>query len=606
MSPDLPDYSRSRAILIGTSAYRDPAFPPVPAAANSLKGLTEVLVDGQLCRWPADRVTAVRDAADIRQLITSLRRWARDTEDVLLVYFVGHGTITPRGELCLAISDTEFSDPDVTGIEYERIRSALLDSPARIKVVILDCCYSGRAIQALSHPADLADITDVRGAYTITASDHAAHVPPPEEQDSACTSFTGELLDLIRTGIPGGPDMLTLNMIYAQLRARLRSRRLPAPNQRGTDTVGEFAFTRNAALLPEPLARFPRPEPPPAGRPWRQVLAVAAAAVAAAAVTLAVTRPGGQGAGAQASSCSPATAMPGSAATRGTVVVGSADFPESELLGYIWLDALRARGIRAVPDFDLGPRRVYYPEVCDGQVSVMPEYNGQLLTTELDPGSPARSTAGIDAAARAALPPSLAILGPSPAQDRDSVTVTRATAARYHLTSIAGLRRAGRLVFAAPPEFQGDEQGKLGLARKYGLAFAGFESPDDGGSGPLTIRALVSGSVTAADVFTTSPWIQADHLVTLADPRHVFIAENIVPLIYRSAITPAAAQALDSVCALLTTKDLIRLNAEVMISGESPAAVAREWLQQAAAAVRRGSGGHALRAGGAGSGPIRE
>ena len=111
---------------------------------------SEILVDEQLCGWPEERVEVLLNQQHRPQLITELRRWARETTDVLIVYFVGHGIITPQGELCLALTDTALDDPDVTGLEYRFVRSALIDSPARIKVVILDCCYSGRAIQAMA------------------------------------------------------------------------------------------------------------------------------------------------------------------------------------------------------------------------------------------------------------------------------------------------------------------------------------------------------------------------------------------------------------------------------------------------------------------------
>jgi hypothetical protein len=163
---------------------------------------------------------------------------------VLLVYFVGHGVLTPEGQLCLALSDTAAEDPDITGLEYRHVKDALLRSPAQVELVILDCCYSGRAIQALSAVA--ADSTDTRGAYTLAASDQAAHVPPPDQQAKTTTSFTRELLSLIRTGIPGGPERLTLEDLYPHLRHRLESQNLPAPHQRGTDTVTQFPFTRNA------------------------------------------------------------------------------------------------------------------------------------------------------------------------------------------------------------------------------------------------------------------------------------------------------------------------------------------------------------------------
>ncbi|WP_204044223.1 caspase family protein [Acrocarpospora phusangensis] len=248
MTVDPAGLPGSHAILIGVSTYQDRHLPDIPAAANSLRQLEAVLTDPRLCGWPADQVTVLADPSDSRAVAVRIRRLAQDTTGVLLLYYVGHGAITPGGELCLTVADTDAEAPDLTGVEYARVRAAFHDSPAQVKAAILDCCYSGRAIETLAGEADVvADHTDIRGVYTLTASDLAAHVPPPGEQSHACTSFTGELVDLIRTGIPGQGDPLTLGGLYLDLRRRLRARELPAPNQRGTDTAHGFAFTRNAA-----------------------------------------------------------------------------------------------------------------------------------------------------------------------------------------------------------------------------------------------------------------------------------------------------------------------------------------------------------------------
>ncbi|MFB4285576.1 DUF3180 family protein [Nonomuraea sp. MTCD27] len=299
--PEPVDWPESRAILIGVSTYQDQRLPAIPAAANSLMQLQAVLTDPQLCGWPIDRVTVVTDPSDSRAVATRIRRLAQETSGVLLLYYVGHGTLTPYGELCLTLADTDAEAPDLTGVEYARIRSAFRDSPARVKAAILDCCYSGRAIEALADQAAVvADHTDIRGVYTLTSSDLAAHVPPPEEQTIACTSFTGELMELIRTGIPGQGDSLTLGTLYLELRRRLRARGLPDPNQRGTDTAHSFAFTRNAAALPpappEPMApgdtketkataptdtRYVPIERPPRPSLWHRVIIAAAAGMTA-------------------------------------------------------------------------------------------------------------------------------------------------------------------------------------------------------------------------------------------------------------------------------------------------------------------------------------
>jgi glycine betaine/choline ABC-type transport system substrate-binding protein len=553
MNAPAPDYPHSRAILIGTSVYHDTRFHQLPAARNSLNGIREILVDERLCGWPEERVEVLLNQQYRPRVITDLRRWARETTDVLIVYYAGHGIITPEGELCLALTDTVLDDPDVTGLEYRFVRSALIDSPARVKVVVLDCCYSGRAIQALSSPQDFGGI---RGAYVIAASDHAAHVPPPAEQPLACTSFTGELLELIRTGIRGAPDMLTLHTIYTHLRARLRSAQLPEPNHWGTDTAGDFALTRNAAYLEEPIERFPRPAARPvlARWSWRARIGSVAAAFVLVGGTYVVAR----ATDGHAPLCGGTSAGP--AAT--TVVIGSGDFPESQLVAQIYADALQARDVPVTTEFGLSSREVYYPEVRSGQITIIPEYNGALLTTCVNPASTAATTGQVDAALKAGLPSPLTVLNAAPAQDQDSVTVTQATAARYHLKSLADLRPfAASMTIGGPSEFQQRWEGAQGLRSVYGVNFGHFEALDD--SGPVSLEALLDGQVQAADIFTTDPAIEKYHLVVLTDPKHLFAPGNIVPLVYRPGISPTIIDALDAVSAKLSMASLRSLDDQV-------------------------------------------
>ncbi len=581
MSVSLPDYPRSKAILIGTAVYHDKRFHQLRAARNSLNGVKEILVDERLCGWPEEQVEVLLNQQHRPRLITDLRRWARETTDVLIVYFVGHGIITPQGELCLALTDTALDDPDVTGLEYRFVRSALIDSPARIKVVILDCCYSGRAIQALSSPVDFGDI---RGAYVIAASDHAAHVPPPDEQPLACTSFTGELLELIRTGIPGAPATLTLHMLYTHLRARLHRADLPEPNHWGTDTAEDFGLTRNAAYLPEPIERFPRPATSPALARWSwraRILGVAAAVILVAA-TFFIARTSAFGRAAVTPQCGVASTEPASSG----VVIGSGDFPESQLVAQIYADALQARHVPVTIESGLSSREVYYPEVRSGQITIVPEYNGALLATCVNPASTAVTTSQVDAALRTGLPPTLTILNPAPAQDQDSVTVTQATATKYHLVSIADLRRvASGMAIGGPSEFQQREQGLLGLHSVYGLTFEDFQVLDD--SGPQTLSALVTGKVRVADIFTTDPAVKKDHLVQLTDPKHLFTTGNIVPLVYRPGVNRTIIDALNAVSARLTMASLRSMDEKVFPDQGSIPAVAIQWLAQAGLAGTR-------------------
>jgi osmoprotectant transport system substrate-binding protein len=268
----------------------------------------------------------------------------------------------------------------------------------------------------------------------------------------------------------------------------------------------------------------------------------------------------------------------GGAAPSGTVVIGSANFPENELLAEVYALALQKKGVKVTTKLNIGAREVYYPQVKSGAITIIPEYNGTLLTVEADPTSTAKTTADVDAALAAKLPSTLTVLNPAPAQDSDSITVTAATAAKYHLKSIADLKPyASGMVLGGPPEFKTRSDGIAGLKANYGLTFKSFDPLDT--SGPITLSALNGGKVQAADVFTTTPQIVTDKLVSLADPKFNFAAQNVIPLIYKPALTPTISATLNEISAKLTTSALLQMDNAVITDKANYTTVAEGFLQ---------------------------
>jgi osmoprotectant transport system substrate-binding protein len=262
----------------------------------------------------------------------------------------------------------------------------------------------------------------------------------------------------------------------------------------------------------------------------------------------------------------------------GSVVVGSANFPENEVLAEVYALALTKAGVKVTTKLNIGAREVYYPQVQKGAISIIPEYNGTLLTVEVDKTSTAKTTADVNAALAAKLPSTLTVLNAAPAQDSDSITVTQATAAKYHLKSIADLKPvASQFVLGGPPEFKTRSDGIAGLKANYGLTFKSFDPLDE--SGPITLSALTSGKVQAADVFTTTPQIITDKLVSLTDPKFNFAAQNVIPLVYKPALTPTISSTLNAVDAKLTTSALLALDAKVITDKEDYTTAAQDWLQ---------------------------
>jgi osmoprotectant transport system substrate-binding protein len=264
-----------------------------------------------------------------------------------------------------------------------------------------------------------------------------------------------------------------------------------------------------------------------------------------------------------------------------SIVVGSADFPESKIIAEIYAQALEANGFTVSRQLGIGSRETYIPAVKDHSIDLIPEYTGNLLLY-FDPKSTVTTPAEVESALRKALPGDLAILTPSPASDTDTVTVTQSTAKKWNLKTIADLApHSADVKFAAPSEFQNRPVGLPGLKEKYGLDIApgNFVAISDGG-GPATVKALVDGTVTAANIFSTSPAIPQNNLVMLEDPKNNFLASNVVPLVNSQKSSDELKTVLDAVSAKLTTAGLTQLNADVSgNAGIDPDEAARKWVQ---------------------------
>jgi glycine betaine/choline ABC-type transport system substrate-binding protein len=135
---------------------------------------------------------------------------------------------------------------------------------------------------------------------------------------------------------------------------------------------------------------------------------------------------------------------------------------------------------------------------------------------------------------------------------------------------------AAGLVLGGPPEFKTRVDGVPGLEKTYGVTFGEFRELDAGG--PLTINALKNGQIDAADIFTTDPSIETNGFVVLEDPKNLYAAQNVVPLINGAKATDGVKAVLNGVSAQLTTDDLIALNEKVINEQQDPAAVAKDWL----------------------------
>jgi SpoVK/Ycf46/Vps4 family AAA+-type ATPase len=244
----VPDPQRSHVVLIGTSEYADINLDNVPAVGKNISDLAAALTDPVYGLVPENHCTMLDDEGDLRLIGRKLKLAAQQAEDLLLVYFAGHGLIGgPRHDLYLALPDSEWADPEFNSLEYDKLRSVVLDSPADAKVIVLDCCFSGRAVSgAMADPVTAAiGQVEVKGTYVLVSAhrDKVALVIPGEDH----TAFTGRLLRLLHEGVPGGPEFLTIDYLYRQLLIKTQAEGLPQPQKHGTDSADSLALARNRA-----------------------------------------------------------------------------------------------------------------------------------------------------------------------------------------------------------------------------------------------------------------------------------------------------------------------------------------------------------------------
>jgi putative transcriptional regulator len=255
----LSDPHRSRVVLVGVGAYAQ--LQPLPTVANNLSGISDVLTDVRLWGLPAANCHVVADPTTPQEVGRALRSAARATGlgGLLLVYFAGHGVVDHRtGELHLAVGQTDREAAYATAVPYEWIRRAVLESPAGRRVVILDCCYAGRAISGMGD--DLTAVADEveidRTCVLVATSPNRAALAPSDEK---YTAFTGALVNVLRQGVPDGPDPLDVATVYDEVLHAHRSQGRPLPEMRARNGGERVPLVRNLARP----ARSPTPAPTP-------------------------------------------------------------------------------------------------------------------------------------------------------------------------------------------------------------------------------------------------------------------------------------------------------------------------------------------------------
>lgn len=229
-----------RVVLIGTGTHVEGSLlTDVPAVRNTLRDLGRTLMER--CGLASENLRIIEDPTGPTDALFAVREAAEQADQALLVVYVGHGLLTRDTTLYLATTGSSTLDvgiADHQAIRYSALAAAVGESTARHTVVILDCCFSGRADPP---PGRGFLLTSASGEELALAPDGARH-----------TTFTGAVISFLRDGDAAAPPLLRLDDLYRYLwRAHAEQGRTP-PRRRAGDLSGDVVLTENPAYVPVP------------------------------------------------------------------------------------------------------------------------------------------------------------------------------------------------------------------------------------------------------------------------------------------------------------------------------------------------------------------
>ena len=271
---------------------------------------------------------------------------------------------------------------------------------------------------------------------------------------------------------------------------------------------------------------------------------------------------------------------------KATLTVGSKNFPEEEILGEIYAQALEAAGYKVKKALNLGSETVALGALKSGQISGYPEYTATALESffGLEPEEvPSDATEAWEKANAEFEKENLLAFPPTPFSSANAVGTLRKTADKLGLKSISDLKgQSEELSLDGSPECRQRIDCLAGLEKFYGLKFKSFTPVDIG----LRYTVLEKGQADLSILFTTDPQLSAekDKFVTLEDDKHVFPPGNVIFVTKDSVAKEAGADYEKTIVAVqkgLTLQVMQELNARVELEKQSPAKAAAAYLEEA-------------------------
>ena len=257
------------ALIIGNSDYLDPKLARLVTPVEDVDGLAQVLSAADIGGFDDVRVLIDKSVLEVRRVIARFFA-GKKPDDLLLLFFSGHGVRDERGLLYLAVQDTEHDLLNATAIPAAFITDEMDQSRSRRQVLILDCCHSGAFSHGAKAAADVGVGTAAAfagtgfGRMVLTATDATQFAWEGDQVIGKADKsvFTHYLVEGLRTGQADtdADGQITLDELYDYVYERVvKATTKQTPRKFTYNQQGDVVIAHNPrpivkpALLPPEL-----------------------------------------------------------------------------------------------------------------------------------------------------------------------------------------------------------------------------------------------------------------------------------------------------------------------------------------------------------------
>jgi glycine betaine/choline ABC-type transport system substrate-binding protein len=291
---------------------------------------------------------------------------------------------------------------------------------------------------------------------------------------------------------------------------------------------------------------------------------------------------GGGGGGGGSATGNQIQKVPG-AASKGTITIGSKNFPEQYILGNLYADALAAAGFKVKKSLDIGSEVLAYKSLQQGEIDGYPEYTGTALTAFFQvPVNkvPKDAQAAFDDVKQKLAAKQITALPQTPFENTYRLAMTKAKYKEIGSpkTNSELKGKEGDLTIAGFPECKQRIDCLLGLRKVYGLKFGKFIASQQ------QYDVLDNGSADVLFGFTTDGELTTGKYALLDDDKHLWPPYHVSLLIRDEALKklgPEGQKVIEDVQKPLTEKVMGELNSRVVLDKQEPEKVAADYLKEA-------------------------